>query len=208
MGDTIIQKHWYDGWFYAFFIDAKFYDFRDRLFRFVGLESHALDIGCGTGAFAMKLARHCAHVTGVDISGKQIKMAKKRLARSKIQNVNFIHADASSLPEMLDRKYDAAFFSFVIHEMSHENRIKILKSVSHVATQLIILEYNTPHPMSLYGLSTRLIEFFAGGEHYANFKDFLNRKGMDGILSDANLTTHAQWINRKKIFRTDLINTE
>ena len=207
MSDTIIQKHWYDGWFYAFFIDSKLNDFRDRLFRFVNPESYVLDIGCGTGGFALKLANYCAHVTGIDISEKQIRMAKKQLARSSVNNVTFLHADASNLSGLLDRKYDSAFFSFIIHEMSHANRLRVLKSVAQVASQLVILDYHTPHPLSFFGITTRIIEFLAGREHYTNFKDYLKHNGMDGILNEAHLLSHLKLINRKRIFRTDLIKT-
>ena len=38
---------------------------------------HALDIGCGIGAFTRRLAPHVDHVLGVDISGEAIRQARE-----------------------------------------------------------------------------------------------------------------------------------
>jgi ubiquinone/menaquinone biosynthesis C-methylase UbiE len=208
MSEISIRRHWYDGWFYAFFIDSRLNVFRDRIFRFVTAESCVLDIGCGTGGFTLQLSHRCAHVTGIDISQKQIQVAKKRLERNDITNVDFLHADASDLSGLTNRTYDCAIFSFVIHEMSHEKRLDVLNSVAKVASQLVILDYNTPHPFSFYGISTRIIELLAGRDHFTNFKDYLNRNGIDGIFREINMSSHLKLVNNKRIFRIDLVHTE
>ena len=206
MKDVSEGRHWYDGWFYAVFIDSNLNDFRERLFRFIPENANVLDIGCGTGGFAMKLASRCRHVVGVDISKKQIDMAKKRMARQKIENVNFIHADARHLDRLNDQKYDVGILSFVIHEMPHDDRLAMLRAATKIVSKIIILDYHTPHPKSFWGQTTRMIEFLAGTEHFRNFKDYLQRDGLDGILKEARLTINDQVVNRKHIFRTVILD--
>src|ERR1044071_9267067 len=52
----------------------------------------ALEIGCGTGAFAIQLAQRCGHVTAIDLSAEMIRVARERSRR--IENLQFEAADA------------------------------------------------------------------------------------------------------------------
>jgi ubiquinone/menaquinone biosynthesis C-methylase UbiE len=79
--DMLEKKHWYDGWFYAIFIDTDYLKIRERLLAYIEPESSVIDIGCGTGSFALKLSKKCASVTGIDISKKMISHAKRRIER-------------------------------------------------------------------------------------------------------------------------------
>jgi demethylmenaquinone methyltransferase/2-methoxy-6-polyprenyl-1,4-benzoquinol methylase len=166
-----------------------------------------LDIGCGTGGFALKLAARCRHVTGLDISKKQIGIAKKRMTKRKITNIDFVHVDAGEFDQISDRKYNLGVLSFVIHEMDHQERLSVLSAAKKTVSKLIILDYHTPHPKSFWGQMTRLIEYFAGKEHFRNFKDYLLRDGLDGILEEAGLIISDQFINRKHVFRTVIVET-
>ena len=52
----------------------------------------ALEVGCGTGAFARLLAERCRHVTAIDLSGEMIRVARSRSRNAK--NLHFEVADA------------------------------------------------------------------------------------------------------------------
>ena len=53
---------------------------------------NALEIGCGTGAFARLLAARCKHVIALDPSSEMIRVARSRSSR--FENVKFELADA------------------------------------------------------------------------------------------------------------------
>ncbi|MHB1326253.1 MAG: class I SAM-dependent methyltransferase [Thermoleophilia bacterium] len=57
----------------------------------------ALDIGCGTGAFTLELARRGANTTGVDQSESMVSLARSLAAQDGLQ-VGFTVADAEALP--------------------------------------------------------------------------------------------------------------
>lgn len=57
----------------------------------------ALDIGCGSGAHAVELARRGWQVTGVDAVGGALRTARQR-ARDAGQDVRFLQADVTALP--------------------------------------------------------------------------------------------------------------
>src|SRR3982074_3310897 len=56
-----------------------------------------LDVGCGTGTFALLLADRGLDVTGVEPAGSSLDVAR---AKPGAERVRWIHGDASALPEM------------------------------------------------------------------------------------------------------------
>lgn len=60
-----------------------------------------LDIGCGTGSLALRLAPHAAHVHGLDLSSEMVRIANDKAAAQQVDNVTF-HTGA----------FDASFTAF------------------------------------------------------------------------------------------------
>jgi SAM-dependent methyltransferase len=56
-----------------------------------------LDVGCGTGTFALLLADHGLEVTGVDPAAGSLGVAR---AKPGAERVRWIHGDATALPPM------------------------------------------------------------------------------------------------------------
>lgn len=56
---------------------------------------HVLDVGCGCGDTSIKLAKHGAHVTGIDVSAPMLALAKRR-AQETNAAVTFTEADAAA----------------------------------------------------------------------------------------------------------------
>ncbi len=72
---------------------------------------HVLDICCGNGMLTRMLADHCAVVTGVDISPKQISLAKQHNADP---DINYLVGDAACIHEAVSASFDKInlYFSF------------------------------------------------------------------------------------------------
>ncbi|GAB4372659.1 MAG: hypothetical protein Kow0042_16070 [Calditrichia bacterium] len=201
MSQTVIKRHWYDGWFYALFIDSENSDLRKRLFNLIPDGSKVLDVGCGTGGFALRLARKGHQVTGVDLSEKMIRVARRRQKRSDLTNLEFINLNAVHLSRCLTRPFDCATMSFFLHEISPTERLQILREVQKVARQIIILDYHVPPPKNVWGILVRLIEFFAGRKHFAHFNDFVTRGGLFPLLAEAGFRIEESKVNRMGIFQ-------
>jgi len=84
---------------------------------------NALEIGCGTGAFARELARRCGHVIGLDLSTEMIRVARSRAEQ--FENLEFELADAM--------RYDfpRSHFDFVcsIATLHHLNQRELLLKI-------------------------------------------------------------------------------
>ena len=66
--------------------------------------NNALDIGTGSGAIAISLAKYCnINVTALDINNEAIEMAKKNADINNVQNIEFIQSD---IFEKINNKYD------------------------------------------------------------------------------------------------------
>jgi SAM-dependent methyltransferase len=80
-----------------------------------------LDVGCGAGVFAARLAQHCEQVDALDRSAVMIEEAKRRTPG----NVNCVLADvlAGSLP---GQDYDAIFSISALHHMPLPDALAVL----------------------------------------------------------------------------------
>jgi ubiquinone/menaquinone biosynthesis C-methylase UbiE len=141
-------------------------------------------------------------VLGLDVSGDQINVAKKRMQKSGLDNLEFAHANATDLAANISEKFDYAIIIFVIHEIDYSERIQLLKQVADIADKLVILDYHYPMSRNIPGYIIRLTELLAGKNHFANFRDYTRRGGIIPLLSNADLTILNDRINRPGVFRT------
>lgn len=77
-----------------------------------GKDDNVLDVACGPGMVACEFAKHCKHVTGVDITPEMIKQAKASQAEKHIDNASWDIGEAYPLP------YKDESFSLVITRYS------------------------------------------------------------------------------------------
>ncbi len=84
-----------------------------------------LDLGCGTGAKSIYLAKKGFKVTGVDISDTAIKQAKENAKRAGV-NIKFISADATDLSFFGNKKFDFVLDWANLHGISKTKRKNIL----------------------------------------------------------------------------------
>ncbi|UPT63924.1 MAG: class I SAM-dependent methyltransferase [Hyphomonadaceae bacterium JAD_PAG50586_4] len=120
MSGTPMQKEYWSGpaaeqWAtHADRIDAMMRPMTDDVLRLAHVQpgERVLDIGCGSGATSLRLARAVAPggaVTGVDISPQLLDVARARVAQTDLP-VSFLEADAGAA--LLDQTFDTAFSRF------------------------------------------------------------------------------------------------
>ncbi|MCB2206565.1 methyltransferase domain-containing protein [bacterium] len=66
-----------------------------------------LDVGCGTGVYALELARRGAqHVCGIDIAERMVEACTQRAEEEKLENTSFIRGEVQDLEK--ERQYDVS----------------------------------------------------------------------------------------------------
>jgi len=99
--------------------------------------TEALEIGCGTGAFARLLAGRAAHVTALDLAPAMIDLARQRSAAFK--NIDFLTADALAWhypPE----GYDAIVSIATFHHLPLEELFPKLRAALRPGGVLAVLD--------------------------------------------------------------------
>ena len=91
-----------------------------------------LDLGCGTGNYAVRLAQRGYNVCGVDLSESMLEIARKKIQNNPA-SIQFFHSDISSI--QLDRQFDAAIMMFAVLGYQHTNE-QITKTLNNICTHL------------------------------------------------------------------------
>jgi len=181
------KNHWYDGWFYDTLIapnqDKLFGQIRDM----IEPESDIIDIGCGTGRFEFAIAGKCRSVLGIDLSGKNIKRAKKTLFKYPDNKISFHHGNLTEIINGCEKHFDFAVLTYVIHEVNKEERIDLLKQAAGISEKIILGDYVVPKPNGFTGFLSELIEFVAGRDHYRNYKTYMEDGGISYLADKAGL---------------------
>ena len=182
----INKSHWYDGWFYDFFISPN----QDWLFslikEIIQPNSREIDIGCGTGRFSLIISDKAQTVIGIDLSKRNIEMAKSKLLRNPIEKILFYH---TSLKDIISQNlhFNYAVMTYVIHEVDEKDRVELLKQLSLISDKIIIGDYLLPKPNVIWSTLNEVVEYFAGKEHYSNYKNFIQTGGLTKLVDKAEL---------------------
>ncbi|MFG2551737.1 class I SAM-dependent methyltransferase [Streptomyces sp. NPDC048581] len=95
----------------------------------------ALDVGCGDGLLARKLAAKAASVTGVDRSPEMIRQARAQTPG----NVTFLEADYLHEATLPEGKYDFVSAVAVVHHAPFEDAIRALRRLLVPGGRLVIV---------------------------------------------------------------------
>lgn len=87
----------------------------------VGTGERVLDVGCGTGALASKMARRGAKVTAIDVSSAMLAQAAERLAQEGLaEGVALREMGVAELDVLPDSAFDVVTSVLVLSELSNE----------------------------------------------------------------------------------------
>ncbi|MDR3653824.1 MAG: class I SAM-dependent methyltransferase [Paludibacter sp.] len=189
MQSKVIESkyHWYDGWFYDKVIAPNQKELFEQIIKLIEPDSEIIDVGCGTGFFSFTVADRCKSALGVDLSKRNIDKAMQNLSNKPTDKLSFRHTNLQNIITEA-KHFDYAILTYVIHEVNEEERIPLLKEIAQVADKIIIGDYLSPQPANFSGTLTKIIEYIAGSEHYANFRNYQANGGIPYLAEKAGLT--------------------
>ena len=98
---------------------------------------NALEIGCGTGAFARALARRCKRVVALDLSAEMIRAARSR--SSQLKNLEFQLADAMTW-EFPQSHFDFVCSIATLHHLEQRQLMLKIKNALNPRGILVVLD--------------------------------------------------------------------
>jgi ubiquinone/menaquinone biosynthesis C-methylase UbiE len=120
-----------DGWDH----NSHYYNF---LLKHIPAQcGNALEIGCGTGAFARLLAKRADHVLALDLSPQMIHFARER--SKQYPNIDFQATDALSW-EFPQEQFDCILSIATLHHLPMERMLSKMKAALKINGTLLILD--------------------------------------------------------------------
>lgn len=120
---------------------------KNRLVRLakVAPGDRALDVCCGTGDIAERLARAGAKVTGLDFSAPMLEVARQRNATPSAEpNPQFIQGDATKLP-FDDNAFDLVSVGYGLRNLtSWETGLSEMLRVARPGGRVLVLDFGKP----------------------------------------------------------------
>jgi SAM-dependent methyltransferase len=112
--------------------------YQDFLLRHIPNDcQNALEVGCGTGAFARRLAERARHVVALDLSPEMIRVARSRSAE--LSNLEFQVADVMSW-DFPAARFDGIATIATLHHLPLREVILKLKDTLKPGGVLIVLD--------------------------------------------------------------------
>jgi ubiquinone/menaquinone biosynthesis C-methylase UbiE len=126
---------------------SRFYDLFDLIFLLGGRgnprlglvealgddRKRILDVCVGTAASAIPVAAHFTNsrVVGIDLSDAMLAIARRKIGRRRLANIEVVNASADAMP-FEDDSFDAVMVSFALHEFEPESLGRILAEIARV----------------------------------------------------------------------------
>jgi len=103
--------------------DATAYQRKLKLTQYyLSPDLEVLELGCGTGTTALIHAPFVKHITGIDISGNMIEIARAKAESGKVKNVTFQQSSVDSL-ETPDASYDIVMGHSILHLLENKEAV-------------------------------------------------------------------------------------
>ncbi len=136
-------------------------------------EINVLELGCGTGRVSIPLAKSGFNVTGIDLSGDMLKLAKKKAGAEGV-NINFIEADFVNFN--LYKKFDVVLMPYNAFQHIHADN-DINKFFDNLKRHL-----NTGARFIMEVMNPLDDDLSRGPDDIAPFDAFYVVNGQDGLL--------------------------
>ncbi len=105
----------------------------DRLVSHISKDQQVLDLGSGTGALALRVAKVGARVKGIDINPQMLAIARRRAIEASLkQNADFCEMGVAELDKEKAKSYDAVMSGLCFSELTDDELTYTLRQVERI----------------------------------------------------------------------------
>lgn len=146
--------------------------------RYINKKDIVLDIGCGNGQHALRIAKIAQHVTGFDLDRSQLVIARRQARDKDVRNVTFERRSAEEKFPYPSQSFDRVIFLAVLEHLHH--RDQILNEVHRVLKKNGTLFLGIPNEET----SWKMLQQRFGISHYtdADHKVEYTKKTISDVL--------------------------
>ena len=149
-----------------------------------------LDIGCGTGTSLRLYHDAGCRAFGIDLSPSMLAVARNKLgARADLRL-----GDATHMPYP-DGIFDLVVAMFVLHDMPGKARPLVMGETVRILKhdgRILLIDYHSGRlsfPAGwFYKTVILFFEIAAGRQHFKNYRDFMEKKGLSELIVSQKLT--------------------
>ena len=196
----------FKGFIYRIFIDPLIKGLRRSVTSLIIPGEKVIDIACGTGALSIAMARIASNIIGIDLSEDMIATARSISRKRHISNISFELLDATDLSCYTDNNFDLAVSSLAMHQFDPETGERVLREIKRLSRRIILAAYSCPMSPGPAAWLAYVIEYFAGGDHYRNFKKYMANGGLIPLAEKAGLTINSQVEKGQGVFIVALMS--
>lgn len=109
----------------------------DELIKITTESEKVLEIGCGSGASSLWLAKHNRIVTALDYTESAVALVEAAAEKIGLSSVHTVLADATKELPFGENEFDVAFQSGLLEHFSTEEQISLLKNWKHNCKRMI-----------------------------------------------------------------------
>jgi ubiquinone/menaquinone biosynthesis C-methylase UbiE len=134
----------------------------DRLSENIGDGQSVLDVGCGTGALALRAARRGARVKGIDVNPQMLEIAQRRVDREGLgATVELLERGVAELGAERENAYDVVTSGLCFSELTGDEIVYALKEIRRILKPggLLLVADEVPPENFLKRLLASLLRF-------------------------------------------------
>jgi len=144
-------------------------------------EKIILDLCCGTGNQIKLLSKYgFRNLYCLDISDSMLEIAKRSDSSIKIYN------EDATKTNFDNASFDVVIISFAIHEKDRNTQQALINEAYRIIKKdgfMLVVDYVFDNKTTKFGrILISIIERIAGREHYGNFKNYIQNKGLLSLV--------------------------
>lgn len=165
------------------FTALEFHYTKKHLAQYIHPEARVLELGFGTGYYAMEFSSQCKEYTGVDIVPEHIACLQEKIDRLGLKNVTAQWGDATNLPQFADESFDVVLCLGPLYHLPAAERAQVFAQCRRICKRGGIAAFAYINKIGVYA-GACVHDSFRAFYPNATANELILRRGQDDANPD------------------------